>query len=84
MVQADVSAFIVVYEVSLSTVWIFPAKKQETTQMRRDARYCERVSGWFAPLKAVLGRVTVLIKHYEVLVESIVSALELIPSLAAI
>jgi hypothetical protein len=66
-----VSALIVVYDVNLLMVWILTAKKRrvaDCTKMLLDI--AKESADWFGPLKAVLGGVNALIKHYEVSVES--------------
>jgi len=57
------------------TAWGFVAKKQRIVDGAKILLDVAKESAdWFPPLKSALGGVNALIKHYEVLVKSVVIA----------
>ena len=69
------SGFNAFHEVNPLTVKNFPAKKQRVADGAKILLdVAKESSDWFPPLKSALGGVSALIKHYEVLVESVAVA----------
>jgi hypothetical protein len=70
LIQVDVGGPTTLRGISPLTAWRLPAKRQRIADGAKILLdIAKESSDWFPPLKSVLGGVSALIKHYEVLVE---------------
>lgn len=70
--QGNVSVLVFVWDVKILTVLILPAKKQRAVDCVTILLDIAKESAdWFPLLKAVLGGVNALIRHYEVFVNTV-------------
>lgn len=71
VIQGNVSVLTFVLDVNILMILILPAKKQRAVDCVTILLDIAKESAdWFPLLKAVLGGVNALIKHYEVLVNT--------------